>query len=102
MSTNTEIESRVGGDGVLTIRVPFSASDANTEVIVTIRPKRSQGAAASRSTWPPGYFEKTYGSMKDEPMEIPSDPTPQVLVTHNCDEFRRVPGLNVEGWEATP
>jgi hypothetical protein len=74
MTQSLQIESRVGTDGVLTLRVPLGASDANRDVIVTIRPKLPQDIHPTQSTWPVGYFEKTYGSLAADPLTIPEDP----------------------------
>ena len=72
-----EIESRVGKDGVLALNVPLSASDANTEVVITIRAKRHD-RKEGEANWPPGYFESTYGSLADDPLDIPTDPPPSL------------------------
>ncbi|HWE02528.1 MAG TPA: hypothetical protein VG326_08960 [Tepidisphaeraceae bacterium] len=61
MTQSLQIESRVGTDGILTLRVPLAASDANTDVIVTISPKSAEDSPIARTTWPVGYFDKTYG-----------------------------------------
>jgi hypothetical protein len=76
MTRSLQIESRVGTDGVLTLRVPLGASDANTDVIVTIRPKLPEDKRPAQPTWPVGYFEKTYGSLAADPLTIPEDPAP--------------------------
>ncbi len=76
MTQNLQIESRVGSDGVLTVRVPLAASDANMDVIVTIRPKSVKDKQIAQSAWPPNYFENTYGSLADDPLMIPEDPAP--------------------------
>ncbi len=68
MTRSLQIESRVGKVGVLLVRVPVAPSDADTDVIFTIQPK-----PAHRS-WPPGYFERTYGCIADDPMAVPDDP----------------------------
>jgi hypothetical protein len=76
MTSNIQVESRVGKDGVLTLRVPLSPSDADTEVIVTIRPKCMANTSPQGSDWPPGYFEQTYGCLANDPMAVPDDPVP--------------------------
>lgn len=76
MVRSVRIESRVGKDGVLSLRVPLSAADADADVVVTIEPKPGQARVADKATWPPQYFEQTYGSLADEPMEIPGDAAP--------------------------
>jgi hypothetical protein len=76
MTRRFQIESRVGNDGVLALRVPLSPSDANTEVIVTIQPKSPLSHQTSTSSWPPGYFDKTYGCLANDPLTAPEDPVP--------------------------
>ncbi len=56
--------------------MPPAASDANTDVIVTIRPKLAEDEHLAKSTYPVGYFEETYGSLATDPMTIPEDPAP--------------------------
>lgn len=76
MIRSVQIESRVGKDGVLNLRVPLSASDAGMDVVVTIEPKQPDGRPSGTSKWPPQYFEQTYGSLAQDPLEIPADPAP--------------------------
>ncbi len=76
MTPSFQIESRVGADGVLTLRVPLAQSDANMDVIVSIRPKSATDSRIAPATWPPGYFDKTYGSLAADPLTIPEDPVP--------------------------
>jgi hypothetical protein len=70
MNKSLQIESRVGVDGVLSLRVPLAGSDANTEVIVTISPKLKS------TDWPQGYFEQTFGCLAADPLLIPDDRQP--------------------------
>ena len=76
MTQNLQFESRVGQDGILTLRIPLTPSDANTDVIVTIQAKPPSTATVTQSEWPPEYFEQTYGSMAGDPLQIPEDPAP--------------------------
>ena len=75
MTRSLQIESLVGKDGVLLVRVPLAPSDADTDVIITIQPKPAHHSC------PPGYFEQTYGCMADDLMAIPDDPIPVEQVT---------------------
>ncbi len=58
---------RAGEDGVLHLDIPVGEPNAEFEVIVVLQPK----AAASRPKtpeelgWPPGFFEKTAGTIQD-------------------------------------
>jgi hypothetical protein len=77
MTQSLRIESRVGMDGVLELRIPLALSDANTNVIVTIQPKIEGETPPKESTWPKGYFDQTYGCLADDPLTIPDDPLPE-------------------------
>ncbi len=66
------IESQVGTDGVLALRVPLGSSEAKTRVMVTIEPlSRGEKAAEDWHT----FIERTYGSCAglglDEPDDLP-------------------------------
>ena len=67
-----QVQSRVGDDGVLTLRIPLGAQDANTEVTVTIEPARTNGNAAL--DWH-AFVKETYGSCAglglEEPPNLP-------------------------------
>ena len=62
-----------GKDGVLHVSVPLGTPDADFDVVVVVEPKQSKPAAASPDdlSWPPGYFETTFGSITDETFERP-------------------------------
>ncbi len=56
------LTSHVGKDGILKLEVPIGTSDVDVEVKVTVEtvePKDDKG-------WPVGYFEKTFGCIKDD------------------------------------
>ena len=76
MTRPLQLQSRVGDDGVLTLRVALSAEDAGRDVTVTIEPTAVAVAEPQRSAWPPGYFEATFGSSASDPIEEPADPPP--------------------------
>ncbi len=74
-----------GPDGILHLSVPVGAA-GEFEVAVVVAPKPStSGSAPAAKTpeelgWPPGWFEKTYGSITDEtfvaPPRPPAEPVP--------------------------
>lgn len=75
------IQSRVGNDGVLSLRVPIGADEANREVTVTISPANGDGSNAVAADWHE-FVRQTYGSCAglglDEPPDLPlqdRDPT---------------------------
>ena len=55
---------KVGSDGVLHLDIPVGAPNSEFEVLVVLQPT----APATRPEelgWPPGYFERTAGSIPD-------------------------------------
>ena len=61
--TRLQTRSRTDPDGMLTLKLPDDFRDAEVEVLV-VRATPVQG-----SDWPAGFFEETYGSCRDEPLE---------------------------------
>lgn len=66
--TIIRLEAKAGPDGALRLTVPVGAADGEFEVAVGVttpkagaRPKTPEELG-----WPPGWFEKTYGSITDE------------------------------------
>jgi hypothetical protein len=62
------LKSTVSGDGVLHLALPVGAEEANREVQVTVEPVPP---APEGLGWPPGYFDKTFGSITDETFQRP-------------------------------
>ncbi len=62
-----KLRSRVGADGVLNLRVPVGVTDAEVEVVVVFQlVERSQIVKTPEELgWPPGFFERTAGSIPD-------------------------------------
>lgn len=58
-------DTRIGQDGILKLDVPLEVSDTDVEVLVVVQRKEKRG-------WPPGYFERTAGSLADDPIERPA------------------------------
>jgi hypothetical protein len=70
-----QMESEVGADGVLELRVPFGTADARTRVVVTIQPVPQSEPPRDRpppSDWH-GFVEQTYGSCAGLGLEEPPD-----------------------------
>jgi len=56
---------KTGKDGDLSLRIPLGEPDVEYEVLVVLQPKIA-AADGNDLGWPPGYFEKTFGSTDDE------------------------------------
>lgn len=57
--------AHVGPDGTLTLAVPTPLRETDVEVMVVVQPV----APPNERGWPPGFFEATFGSLKDDPIE---------------------------------
>lgn len=71
MST-IQVHSRVGDDGVLEVRIPLSAADANTDVVITVAPARQTENRSSSEPWA-DFISSTYGSCAGLGFEEPAD-----------------------------
>jgi hypothetical protein len=58
---SVKLQAHVGNDGVLKIEVPIGLANVDLELVVVYQPVKSG--------WAEGYFERTYGSFADEPLE---------------------------------
>jgi hypothetical protein len=62
MSEAIQFNSRVGEDGVLNLRVDLGQAEAKKEVVVTIKPARSDMPVDAASLSWQEFIERTYGS----------------------------------------
>jgi hypothetical protein len=68
------VSEKSGADGVLHLRVPVGQANAEFEAVIVLQPKAPAQSTATAGTpeergWPPGYFERTFGSIDDETFE---------------------------------
>lgn len=63
---------RVGEDGILHLDVPTGITNEELEVTVTFQTLTAgtTDTIAQGQGWPPGFFEETFGSCKDDPILI--------------------------------
>jgi hypothetical protein len=59
-----KLDAKVGEDGILKLELPVDVANVDVEVVVVIQSK-------AKRAWPPGYFERTAGSLADNPIERP-------------------------------
>ncbi len=62
-----KMRSRVGEDGILHLDVPVGLTDTDLEVTVTVQAILPEKIGIG---WPPGFFEETFGSFKNDPLII--------------------------------
>jgi hypothetical protein len=66
------VRSHIGSDGMLNLQIPVELKDVDVEVVVVVQQINGHLVADTEALgWPPGFFEETYGSFKDEPLERP-------------------------------
>jgi len=58
------VSEKTGKDGTLLLRIPLGRAEAEYEVVVIVQPK-SPVVPLDDTGWPPGYFERTFGSIDD-------------------------------------
>lgn len=62
-----KLKTHVGSDGILKLEVPVGVSNSDLEVLVVLQPLIN--LSVDELGWPIGYFEETYGSLADDPIE---------------------------------
>jgi hypothetical protein len=65
-----QFHSHVGADGVLKIEVPVGMTDADLDIVVIVSPAGA-AAGATDGSWPPNFFEETFGCLAEYPLERP-------------------------------
>lgn len=60
-----QVRSRSDGDGILHLDVPVNLKDAEFTVIIKAVTPDSEGEG-----YPAGFFEQTYGSCQDDPIDV--------------------------------
>jgi hypothetical protein len=69
--SSIKLRSHVGEDGILHLDLPVGITDTDLEVTVkveTIAPQSNNSPQGKG--WPPGFFEETFGCLKEEPLII--------------------------------
>jgi hypothetical protein len=70
-------KGRVKGDGTLDLHVTTGLPETDVEVLLVLEPLvlKGQEPASRAGGWPEGYFEKTFGSLRGDPIRY--EPAPQ-------------------------
>lgn len=68
-----KLQQRADENGLLTIHVPKSLRNRDLEVLIVLQPLATPDSVLMQSEnergWPQGFFEETYGSLADDPLE---------------------------------
>jgi hypothetical protein len=75
MMVSISLRGHVKVDGTLELRIPTKFSETDVEVMIVLQPVKAEETGAA---WPRGYFERTFGSLRDNP--IPYEPPPDLEV----------------------
>ncbi len=69
-------KGRVSRDGTLDLRVTTGLPETDVEVLLILEPLVAKDAhsASSKAGWPDGFFETTFGSLRDNPLQCSPRP----------------------------
>lgn len=70
-----KLKARAGQDGILKFEVP-TIPNQDFEVVVVFN--AVEGELVDEFGWPVGFFEETYGSLADDPIELDSELPPAI------------------------
>jgi hypothetical protein len=71
MMQSVKLQSRVGQDGILRLELPLDIVNTDVELFIVFQPILPEQQSSEMLGWPPGFFEQTFGSFRDEPLERP-------------------------------
>ena len=67
---SVKTKAHVGPDGTLAVQVPTSLPEMDVEVTVLVQPVPAGTTPTPEELgWPPGFFERTFGSLRGDPLE---------------------------------
>ncbi len=58
------VKTRLEADGILNLRLSTGLPEADVEVVVIVQPVDTRA-----QTWPTNFFQETYGTFSDYPIE---------------------------------
>lgn len=63
-----KVKAQIGDDGILKLEVPTGLPVQEVEIVLVLQPKQQQ--EVDELGWPIGFFERTYGALADDPIEM--------------------------------
>lgn len=70
-----KLHAHVGDDGILKLEFPTMLTNQDVEILVVLHPINEP---VDELGWPLGFFDRTYGTLADDPLERPIDLPPDV------------------------
>lgn len=71
MMQSLRLQSHIGQNGILRLELPLDVSNTDVEMVLIFQPIPPKQQPLQILGWPDGFFEKTFGSFKDDPSERP-------------------------------
>jgi len=68
------LRGHVRADGTLQLQIPTKLSETAVEVTIMLRSVNAEGAESKKIVWPEGYFERTFGSLRNNPINYEPPP----------------------------
>lgn len=65
---SVQTKSHICADGTLALHVPTALRETDVDVTLVAQPVPQAKHSPEELGWPPGFFEETYGSLRDEPL----------------------------------
>lgn len=87
-----ETTATVAADGSATIDEPLDVPAGRHRVVLMVDEQTTTSEAVDELGWPPGYFERTYGSLADSPLERPEQLPYRGAGAHRVMTSRRSAG----------
>lgn len=69
MMQSVKVQSHVGQDGILRLELPLDVVNTDVELLIVFQPILPDHPSSGALGWPSDFFEETFGSFKDEPLE---------------------------------
>ena len=74
--TSISVKTRVRPDGTLQVAVSTGLPESEVDVLLVIRPADLGSAnAGAAHSWPASFFDNTFGSLADDPLVRPPEPS---------------------------
>ncbi len=65
---SVKTRTHIGPDGTLTLEVSTPLRETDVEVMVVLQPLVASEPGPESLGWPPGFFDRTFGSLRDDPL----------------------------------